>query len=254
MVTVIDAKNFENDYMSLDKISDRESDEEADDRNIVDLLSEQIEFANVIIINKTDLVSEFKKEEIKSLIKKLNPVAKIIETTHGMVDPNEILNTRLFDFMEASQSAGWIKELENEHTPETDEYGIGSFVYRSRKPFHLARFEDYINNEWDQGILRSKGFIWTASQPNDALLWNQAGMVSSIQNSGLWWASLPTIERNQNPTFQAHEDIIMSKWDKQFGDRLIELVIIGQDMPQKKITRDLDKCLCTEEELELVDL
>ncbi len=253
MVTVIDAKNFDKDYMSVDKVSDRDIDE-ADDRNIVDLLSEQIEFANVIIINKTDLVSEFKVEEIKSLIKKLNPEAKIITTTHGNINPDQILNTGSFDFEAASQAAGWIKELENEHTPETDEYGIGSFVYRSRRPFHMTRFEDYINHKWDEGILRSKGFFWIASQPNDALMWNQAGSVSSIQNAGLWWASFPTIERNQNPNFQAHEELIMSKWDKQFGDRQTELVIIGQDMEEQKIKQELDACLCSDEELQHVTL
>lgn len=248
MVTVIDALNFEKDFMSVDTISDRNL-EEDDDRNIVDLLTDQIEFANVIVINKADLSSSYKLEEIKRVIAKLNPEAKVITTTHSEIDPKEILNTHLFDFEKASQSAGWIKELENEHVPETDEYGIGSFVYRARRPFNINRFEDYINERWHHGILRSKGFFWISSQPGDALVWSQAGQMSSIQKAGVWWASMPVKDRNQHPSFQAYEEVIMSKWDKQFGDRHIELVLIGQDMQEEKIRKELDACLCTDGEL-----
>jgi G3E family GTPase len=251
MVTVVDALNFEKDFLSDDIIADREPGPN-DDRNIVDLITDQIEFANVIIINKADRSFPYKVEEIKRLITKLNPDAKIIVTSHGKVDPKEILNTGLFDFVKAAEGAGWQKELENEHVPETDEYGIGSFVYRSRKPFDLGRFEDFINNQWHDGILRSKGFFWIATQPNDALLWSQAGQMSSIQNAGRWWASFPIKERNQNPVFQANEEYIMGRWDKQFGDRLTELVFIGQDMPEDEIRNALDNCLSVEYELNAV--
>jgi G3E family GTPase len=248
MVTVIDAVNFEKDFMSLDSIEDRELGED-DKRNIVDLLTDQIEFANVIIINKADKSSPYKLEEIKRVIAKLNPEAKIITSSFGKVDPREILNTRLFDFVKASEGAGWIKELSSDHVPETDEYGIGSFVYRSRKPFDMQRFEDFINNKWYSGILRSKGFIWLSAQPNDALVWSQAGKMSSIEKAGVWWASLSKKERNQHPAFQSNEELIMSSWDKQFGDRHIELVLIGQDMPEQNIRQGLDACLCTDAEL-----
>jgi len=248
LVTVVDALNFEKDFMSFDSIADRDLNPD-DERNIVDLLTDQIEFANVIIINKADLSSPYKLEEIKRVLKKLNPDAKIITTSHGKVDQSEILNTGLFDFEKASQGAGWIKELETEHTPETDEYGIGSFVYRNRLPFHPKRFEEYINEQWHHGILRSKGFYWLASQPSDALVWSQAGRMSNIQKAGVWWASLPIKERNQHPAFQANEEVIMAGWDKRFGDRHIELVLIGQDMPEEKIRKGLDNCLCSEHEL-----
>ncbi len=248
MVTVIDAHNFEKDFMSDETVADRDIDNE-DERNIVDLLTDQIEFANVIIINKADAVSNYKVEEIKRVIGKLNPDAKLITTSFGEVDPAEILNTGLFDFVKASQGAGWIKELENEHVPETDEYGIGSFVYRSRLPFHQGRFEDYINNKWYSGILRSKGFFWLATAPDDALVWSQAGQMSSIQKAGIWWASLPLKERNQHEVFQANEEEIMSNWDKKYGDRHTELVLIGQDMPEEKIRADLDACLLSDSEL-----
>jgi G3E family GTPase len=248
MVTVVDALNFDKDFMSEESIAERELNQD-DDRNIVDLLTDQIEFANVIVINKADLSSPYKLEEIKRVLKKLNPEARIITTSHGKIEPSEILNTGLFDFDKASQGAGWIKELENDHTPETDEYGIGSFVYRSRFPFHPQRFEKYINDHWHHGILRSKGFYWLASQPNDALVWSQAGRMSNIQKAGVWWASLPIKERNQHPAFQANEEYIMSKWDKRFGDRHIELVLIGQDMPEEKIRKGLDACLCSVNEL-----
>lgn len=249
MVTVIDAVNFEKDFMSMDTIADRNLNDQEDERNIVDLLTDQIEFANVIVVNKADLSSPYKLEEIKRVLKKLNPEAKIITALHGKVDPAEILNTGLFNFDKASQGAGWIKELETEHTPETDEYGIGSFVYRSRFPFHPKRFEEYINEHWHHGILRSKGFYWLASQPDDALVWSQAGKLTTLQKVGVWWASLPIKDRNQYPAFQANEEIIMSKWDKHFGDRHIEIVLIGQDMPEEKIRKDLDSCLCSENEL-----
>ncbi|MBP1678028.1 MAG: GTP-binding protein, partial [Bacteroidetes bacterium] len=173
---------------------------------------------------------------------------------YGKVAPSEILNTGLFDFDKVSNSAGWLKELETEHIPETDEYGIGSFVYRNHRPFHKLRFEDYVNNRWHSGILRSKGFFWMADFPNDALLWSQAGRMSNIQKAGSWWAAFTIKERNQHPSFQANEEYIMGKWDKRFGDRLNEIVLIGQDMNEKKICEELDKCLCTDEELKRLNL
>lgn len=248
MVTVVDALNFEKDFMSSDSLADRDLNQD-DERNIVDLLTDQIEFANVILINKADLSSPYKLEEIKRILKKLNPEARIITTSHGKIDPEEILNTGLFDFEKASQGAGWIKELETDHTPVTDEYGIGSFIYRSRRPFQPLRFDEYVNNQWHHGILRSKGFFWLSTQPNDALVWSQAGRMSNITKAGVWWASLSKKERNQHPAFQANEEVIMSNWDKRFGDRHIELVLIGQDMPEEKIRIALDSCLCTDDEI-----
>jgi G3E family GTPase len=248
LVTVVDALNFPNDFMSVESLADRElSDNE--EKGIVDLLTDQIEFANVIIINKADLASPYQLEEIKRILKKFNPEAKILTSSYGKIDPSDILNTGLFDFAKSANSAGWIKELENEHTPETDEYGIGSFVYRNHRPFHPTRFDNYVNDGWHDGILRSKGFFWLASQPSDALVWSQAGRMSNILRAGSWWATFPVKERNQHPSFQANEEYIMGKWDKRFGDRLTEIVLIGQDMHEEKIREALDACLCTDEEL-----
>lgn len=253
LVTVVDALNFGADFESVDTILDRKlNDDESDDRTIVNLLIDQIEFANVILINKADLVSKYRLEELRAIIQKLNPEAKIIPTVNSAVDLHEIIHTKLFDYDKTSQSAGWIKELENEHTPETEEYGIGSFVYRSRLPFHPERFYQYIQSEWDGQIIRSKGLFWLAHRPNDALNWSQAGTSLKAEPAGVWWASLPAKERNQNPTYQENSDYISSRWDKQFGDRMNELVIIGQDLNTEEITSELNACLCSLEEYQSI--
>ena len=251
MVTVVDALNFEKDFGSLDTIGDREmnDDDPNDERTIVNLLTDQVEFANVIIINKVDLVSPGKLKELKSVLHKLNPGAKILTSSHGKVEIDEIVNTGKFDFYEASTSAGWIKELEEEHVPETEEYGIASFVYREKRPFHPARFWKYLNEGWDLSIIRSKGLFWMASRPEAAFSWSQAGGSIKADRAGVWWASLSTLERNQHPAFQQNEEYIMGKWDKRFGDRQTELVLIGQDMDEEAIRADLEECLCTEEEI-----
>ena len=251
MVTVVDALNFEKDFGSLDTIGDREmnDDNPNDERTIVNLLTDQVEFANVIIINKVDLVSPGKLKELKSVLQKLNPGAKILTSSHGKVEIDEIVNTGKFDFYEASTSAGWIKELEEEHVPETEEYGIASFVYREKRPFHPARFWKYLNEGWDLSIIRSKGLFWMASRPEAAFCWSQAGGSIKADRAGVWWASLSTLERNQHPAFQQNEEYIMGKWDKRFGDRQTELVLIGQDMDEEAIRADLEECLCTEEEI-----
>lgn len=170
MVTVVDALNFLEDYTSADKLADRQLEEgQEDDRSIVHLLTDQVEFADVIILNKIDLVTPSQLELVKALIKKLNPVAKLIEATRGNISPKEIINTGLFDFEKASQSAGWIQELNNQHTPETEEYGIGSFVFRENRPFHPQRFWDFVTQNWPSEVLRSKGLFWIASRPDQAL-------------------------------------------------------------------------------------
>ncbi|MEM9324696.1 MAG: GTP-binding protein, partial [Bacteroidota bacterium] len=171
MVTVVDALNFFSDYGSDDTLLDRRmTDDEQDDRSIVNLLTDQVEFANVILLNKTDLVSKERLGILEGMITKLNPTAKIIRTTHSQVDPKEILNTGLFDYEEASQSAGWLKELELAqkgiaHSPETEEYGITSFVYRNHKPFHPTKFMDYLSEKFPSTIIRSKGIFWLGSRP-----------------------------------------------------------------------------------------
>lgn len=246
MVTVVDGFNFYNDFGSSETLTDRDPDNTISERSIVDLLVEQIEFANVIVLNKVDLISTHQQEEMKRIIRKLNPDAKIIQADHGKIDPKEILNTHLFDFAEAAQSSGWQKELQNKHTPETDEYGIGSFVFREHRPLHPKRFKEYLSKNWDAGIVRSKGFFWLASRKNEALLLSQAGGSIVVERIGSWWASFPTKERNQHPSFQANEEYIMGRWDKTWGDRMNEIVFIGQDMDEQKIRKEMEYCLCTD--------
>jgi G3E family GTPase len=251
LVTVVDASSFYSNLETLDKLIDRgwhETDE--DDRNIVHLLIDQVEFANVILLNKTDLVSNKQLDTIEATIKKLNPGAKIFRTQHSLIDLKEILDTNLFDFEATSQSAGWIKELENEHTPETEEYGITSLVFRNTKPFEPARFWKYIHEYWPASIIRSKGLLWIASRPDVAINWSQSGGSLNAAPAGVWWDSLSKIDRNQHPAFQANEERIMSRWTKDFGDRINELVFIGQEMDKEQLIIELESCLCTDKELE----
>ncbi|MEM9339932.1 MAG: GTP-binding protein [Bacteroidota bacterium] len=251
MVTVVDAFNFFKDFESPEQLIDRElTDIEGDDRTIVNLLTDQIEFANVIILNKTDLVTAETIGALRSMIKKLNPAAKIIESSFSNVKPGEILNTGLFDFEVAEQSAGWMEELKKEkHTPETEEYGISSFVYRSRKPFDPIRFWTYVHEKFPDAIIRSKGIFWMASRPEQALVWGQAGQSVRADSAGVWWSSMPIGARKKYEAFTENQQRIMSGWDKKFGDRKNEIVFIGRNMNELSIKSDLESCLSTEDEL-----
>ncbi|WP_299522963.1 GTP-binding protein [Winogradskyella sp.] len=251
MVTVVDAFNFFKDFGSPETLMDRElTDIEGDYRTIVNLLTDQIEFANVIILNKTDLVSEDHLTILKATIQKLNPSAHIIESSYSRVNPKEILNTGLFDFEEAEQSAGWIEELsKDEHTPETEEYGISSFVYRTKKPFDPERFLNYIQNQFPDNIIRSKGLFWLASRPDQALVWGQAGGSLNAESAGVWWSSMPFEHRIQQLAFVENKDLIESDWDITFGDRKNEIVFIGLDINESLIRAQLDNCLSSDEEL-----
>ena len=185
MVTVVDGFNFFKDFGSAQTLEDiKATNIENDTRTIVNLLVDQIEFANVIILNKTDLITQKQKEILLATIKKLNPVAKIITSEYGKVNPNEIINTGLFNYEEAETSAGWIQELEGIHTPETEEYGISSFVFRDQKPFHPERFWNFINNTFPNTVIRRKGLFWLASRPAQAINWSQAG--GSVKSRGSW--------------------------------------------------------------------
>lgn len=251
MVTVVDAFNFFKDFGSPETLMDRElTNIEGDDRTIVNLLTDQIEFANVIIINKVDLVHPKNLGILKEIINKLNPSAKIIESKFSKVDPKQILNTNLFDFEEAEQSAGWIEELNKEsHTPETEEYGIGSFVYRSKKPFDPVRFMYFVQHKFPGNIIRSKGLFWLASRPEQALVWGQAGGSLKADSAGVWWSSMSFEKRIQYMAFIENQESIEKEWDITFGDRKNEIVIIGQNLNEKEIITQLDTCLSTNQEL-----
>jgi len=252
MVTVVDAFNFFKDFGSPETLMDRKlTDIEDDHRTIVNLLTDQVEFANVIILNKTDLVDAEHLGVLKSAIKKLNPSAKIIESTYSKVSPKKILNTGLFDFETAEQSAAWIEELDKlEHTPETDEYGISSFVYKSKKPFDPDRFWYYVQNKFPTSIIRSKGLFWLASRSEQALSWSQAGGSLQADSAGVWWSSMSFDERIQYVSFVENQKEIEKDWNKTYGDRKNEIVFIGQEMDEQAIKADLEKCLSTDIEID----
>ena len=252
MVTVVDAFNFLKDFGSSDYLTTRElTNIEGDNRTIVNLLTDQIEFANVIIINKIDLISEDQLEELRAIIHKLNPEASIIITEKSKVVLESVLNTCLFDYEKAEASAGWLKELENDHVPETEEYGISSFVFRSKKPFHPDRFLNYLNQSFPQNIIRSKGLFWLASRSNQALLWSSAGGSCKADSAGVWWVSMPFQERIDSASFNENKEQIESGWDAEFGDRKIELVFIGQHLDKEGMIIQLNTCLLTDEEIKL---
>ncbi|MBD1380246.1 GTP-binding protein [Metabacillus arenae] len=246
MVTVVDGNRFWDDFASGESLFDRQQGiDETDKREIVDLLIDQIEFADIILLNKADLLSTEDLDELYHMLKKLNSEAKVIPASFCKVRLNEILNTGRFDFDKASQGAGWIKELNEEHTPETEEYGISSFVYRRRRPFHPERLMEWLEN-WPVDIVRAKGFFWLASRHNMAGLLSQAGTSIMLQAAGEWVAALPSIEKN---AVLKEEPELLEKWDKVYGDRQIELVFIGIEMNQEVIERTLDTCLLSDKEM-----
>jgi len=247
MVTVVDANRFWQDFASGDLLLERnQSAGEGDERSVADLLIDQIEFCDVLILNKCDLLKEEQLNQLEFFLKKLQPEARFLRSIKGVVHPSEILNTGLFDFDTASESAGWLKELEApEHTPETEEYGISSFVYRSSVPFQSERFNRWLE-EMPTEIVRAKGIAWCATRNDVALLLSQAGPSVQLEPVAYWVAALPVEEQiqylDENPALQ-------EEWDEQFGDRKIELVIIGIDMDKEIVKSTLDACLLTKDEM-----
>lgn len=246
MVTVVDAFNFLRDYSSADSLQARgESLGEEDTRTVVDLLVEQIEFCDVIVLNKIDLVSGDDRIRLMAILGGLNPRARIEIAEFGQLDLDKVLDTSLFDFDEASKAPGWLTALRGEHTSEAEEYGITNFVYRARRPFHPGRFWQLIESEWP-GVVRSKGFFWLASRPTYVGSWSQAGGVCRHGAMGLWWAAVPKSYWPQDAeSLQAIDD----DWDPQVGDARQELVLIGIDMNEAALRARLDACLLTDEEM-----
>ena len=238
MVTVVDAFNFLRDYSSRDRLQARgESLGEEDVRTVVDLLIEQIEFCDVIVLNKVDLVDEKERQQLIAILNTLNPRAKIKISEFGRVPLDRVLNTGLFDFDEASRAPGWLQEMRGTHTPETEEYGIHSFVYRARRPFHPERFHALVESEWP-GVVRSKGYFWLASEPAMAGNWSQAGAVARHGPAGYWWAAIP---QDRWPTDSESVEHIRAKWDKDVGDARQELVLIGMDMDEAALRARFDR-------------
>ncbi len=240
MVTVVDAVNFLKDYQEAKYLKDKgESLGEDDERSVADLLVDQVEFADLILISKTDLVNTEDLERLKAILKTLNTDAKVLPIEHGNVDIDKVLNTGLFDFERARQAPGWLKEMRGEHIPETEEYGIGSFCYEARRPFHPDKFHEFLHNTKQYGkLIRSKGFFWLATRPEYAGQWSQAGGIARYGFAGLFWKAVPEKDWPEDEEYLAS---IKNQWVEPFGDMRQELVFIGQGLDQEKMTQKLDE-------------
>ncbi len=246
MVTVVDGYNFLRDYSSQDTVLDRgESLSDEDQRPIVNLLIEQVEFCDVIVINKSDLLNNGEKEELEAILRTLNPRADIVHSSFGKVPLERILNTGRFDFDVAASAPGWMQTLRGQHTPEAEEYGISSFVYRARRPFHPQRLHEWIDSDWP-GVIRSKGYFWLASRPEMAGSWSQAGSMTTHQLGGLWWAS---VDKEHWPEDSESLATIQARWQEPYGDAQQEIVLIGMGMNEQELRAKFDACLLTDAEL-----
>jgi len=246
MITVVDGFNFLRDYRSVDDIRSRgESLGEQDERSVVDLLVDQIEFCDLLVLNKTDLLSQAEQHELQGMLQALNPHALIVNSEFGQVPLDCLLNTRRFDFDRAAQAPGWLQTLRGEHHPESEEYGIRSFVYRARRPFHPQRFWEVVNHQLD-GVIRSKGYFWLASRPDYAAIWSQAGAVARQGYAGRWWVSVPRMDWPQDADSL---NFIAEQWQEGIGDARQELVFIGIEMDEKRIIAALDHALLTPHEM-----
>ncbi len=246
MVTVVDAAHFLDQYYEGQTLKERGAAVgEEDERTVADLFVDQVEFANVLLVNKTDLVSDEERQELRGVLQVLNPGAKIIESERGRVPLDAVLDTGLFDMDAAQTSAGWIRELNGIHTPETEEYGISSFVFRARRPFHPKRFWDFMHLEWD-GLLRSKGYFWLASRHDIIAMWSQAGSSAEYRPVGFWWASAP---KSSWPDDDEIWKAVLKDWEEPYGDRRQQLVYIGQSLPKEEMLTELRKCLLDDREM-----
>jgi G3E family GTPase len=250
MVTVVDAAGFLRELGCDDWVTDRDPGaDDADERAVADLLVEQVEFADVLVVTKTDLAGPVETARVEALLRRLNPVARLLRADHGRVDPCAVLHTGRFDLDRAAQAAGWAQELSGEgHLPETEEYGIRSFTYRSRRPFHPQRLWEVLADEWD-GLYRSKGFFWLATRPEVVGLWSQAGPVISLSPAGHWLAAQPPAALEELDDAERAE--VEATWDPYYGDRSTELVFIGRHLDERAIRSGLDACLLTDAELSL---
>ncbi|MFJ2451748.1 zinc metallochaperone GTPase ZigA [Pseudomonas protegens] len=250
MVTVVDGMNFLVDYQAAQSLASRgETLGEEDERSITDLLIEQVEFADVILISKIDLISSAERQELMAILARLNAQAEIIPMVMGQVPLAKILNTGRFDFERAAQAPGWLQELRGEHVPETQEYGIASTAYRARRPFHPQRFFDFINRPWVNGkLLRSKGFFWLASKYQEAGSWSQAGGLMRHGFAGRWWRFVP---KQHWPQDEEGTAAIMHNWAAATGDCRQELVFIGQNIDFTRLCAELDLCLLDDDEMAL---
>ena len=248
MVTVVDAFNFLKDYDDAKYLQDTgESLGEDDERSVADLLVDQVEFADVILISKIDLVDQSDLHKLKGILRSLNTSAKIIPITKGQVEIDDVLNTGLFNFDKAQEAPGWLKEMRGDHTPETEEYGISSFTFVARRPFYPDKFYEFLHNTNKFGkLIRSKGYFWLGSRLEYAGQWSQAGGIARYGFAGMFWKSVP----KQNwPTDEESLKIIKQNWEEPFGDMRQELVFIGQGLDKDAMIGALENCLVTEDDL-----
>lgn len=248
MVTVVDGEKFLEDYESIESLQDRAiALGDDDERNIADLLIDQIEFANVLLINKTDRMSSDEIVRLRRILARLNRDARVVDCRFGNVDPGEILNTGLYDEQKAAEAPGWLKELRGEHLAETEEYGISSFVYRARRPFHPERFWNVLD-AGNIGVLRAKGFVWIATKHDLMGSYSQAGNCVSTQPERRWLAASP---KQEWPDDEESLQYIDSIWREPYGDRMQEIVFIGVGMDRNSIELALQDCLLTDQEFEM---
>jgi G3E family GTPase len=248
MVTVVDALNFPLDYERADMLRERRvALDESDDRSVSDVLAEQVEFANVIVINKVDLVPERELRRLEAVLHQLNPKAKLLAASHGVIPLDLIVDTHTFDFEKATQASGWQRAIVGKQVPQSPEFDLDSFVYRARRPFHPGRLWDTLQEEMN-GVLRAKGFFWLASRHNHAGIWSQAGRTFRDDLAGRWWASLP---QDEWPDEQVAQEEIHRVYQEPYGDRRQELVFIGAGMDREQIEGRLNQCLLDDVEMGL---
>ncbi len=248
MVTVVDAHRFWSDFGQGDALIARQNADEDETEDITDLLISQIEFCNVILLNKCDLLSPEEVAQVETVLRTLQPEAKLLRSVRGVVSPSEILNTKRFDFERAYDSAGWLKELNREsHTPETEEFGITSFVYEQVRPFHPQRINDFLMERYPESVVRAKGFMWLPNHNDVVILMEQAGRNIEISPVDYWAEAMSEEDRTE---YLKDEPQLLKKWDAEYGDRRNQIVFIGIHLNRDEIVAELDGCLLTDAEMQ----
>ncbi|MBO7432872.1 MAG: GTP-binding protein [Salinivirgaceae bacterium] len=238
IATVVDALRMAREFANGNSLTR----DNIDDDDIENLLIQQIEFCNIIILNKIDEITEDEKKQVKAVIKKLQPYAEIVETNYAELDLSKIMDSHKFDFEKASISAGWVAELEKEEEEEpegeTEEYGIGTYVYYRRKAFNYTKFETYVNDRWPNNIIRSKGICYFSDDADMSYMFDQAGMQKKLVKAGQWICTAPIEEQRK---YLAESEELRKDWDDEYGDRMIKIVFIGQNLDREQIKADMDK-------------
>ena len=243
IVTVVDALRMRDEFGLGDHLQQEHGEED-----LASLVIQQIEFCNIILLNKASEISADDLAHLTAVIKEIQPQALIMPCDYGDIDLDKILNTHLFDFDKVATSARWIEameddddeSLENEESGEALEYGIQTFVYRRRLPFNLGSFDEFVSTKWPKGVVRAKGICWFRDEPETCYLFEQSGKQFNITNAGQWYVTMP---EDQLKDFMEQNPGVKKDWDEKFGDRMEKIVFIGQNLDRKAIEAELDKCL-----------